>query len=469
VGATHGVRMDLAEPVEDIEPGAGVERLLCSAELDGELLGHVELPVCDGFVPAQVVVDALAGELFWPLICRHVGLGGEAAWERFLEELWGANAGATVEAAAGWHTLDVTEPLPDVRVRGRALNVEVTVGGTTVDALQVPARRGIVSADSLRETITNECGVELARAAVRDGVIGPLPRTSWPLIDEDTLVLPRWNRSCSARAALPVEAVAEFAASSTLAVTEEPTRARYEPSLLPRHAAPWPSEPAPAPGGETAELRILAYHRIADSGPASLRKFRLSPSEFDEQLHGLREQGYRSVTLDEWRVASRTRRPLPGKALMITFDDGYRDFAENAWPLLERHGFTATVFVVTGAVGSTSAWDSDYGDPAELMGWDEIRELSRRGVQFGSHTHSHPALCGLSNDDVVRELLASRTALEEQLGTPPSAIAYPYGDHDDVIAHLAGACGYSLGLTCVERHAQLTDHPLKVPRFEVRG
>jgi peptidoglycan/xylan/chitin deacetylase (PgdA/CDA1 family) len=265
-----------------------------------------------------------------------------------------------------------------------------------------------------------------------------------------------------------VEALADFAPAA-LALKERPTRARYEPSLLPREFVPPPSERPPAPGGETAELRILAYHRIADSGPASLRRFRVSPSEFDEQLHRLREEGYRAATLDEWRVGSRARRPLRGKALMITFDDGYRDFTENAWPLLERHGFTATVFVVTGAVGGTSAWDADHGDPAPLMGWDEIRELSRHGVQFGSHAHSHRPLCGLSNAEVVRELLASRVALEEQLGAPPSAIAYPYGDFDAVIAHLAGACGYSLGFTCNPRLAELTDHPLELPRFEVRG
>lgn len=468
VGATHALHVDLAKPVEDIELGAGVERVLCRAELDGELLAPVELPACDGFVPAGVLADALAGELFWPLICRHFELEGAEAWERFIEELWGANAGVTVRAAAGWHTLEVTEPVPDIGVRGRALNVEVTVGGAMVDALQVPARRGVVRAETLRETITNECGVELAHVAVREGVVGPLPRISWPLIDEDTLVLPRWNRSCSARAALPVEAVGEFAPAA-LALTKVPARARYEPSLLRRQSTPSPSEPVPAPGGETGQLRILAYHRIADSGPDSLRAFRVSPSAFDEQLHRLREEGYRGVTPDEWRVASRTRRPLPGKALMITFDDGYRDFADTAWPLLERHGFTATVFVVTGAVGGGSAWDSDHGEPAPLMGWGEIRELSRRGVQFGSHTHSHRPLCGLSNADVVRELLRSRTALEEQLGEPPSAIVYPYGDFDDAIAHLAGACGYSLGFTCNPRLAELTDHPLKIPRFEVRG
>src|SRR5438477_279294 len=84
---------------------------------------------------------------------------------------------------------------------------------------------------------------------------------------------------------------------------------------------------------------------------------------------------------------------LPGRAVLITFDDGYQDFADEAFPLLERHGFPATVFVVTDAAERTSRWDAAYGQAAPLMGWDEIRELSRRGVEFGSHTQTHPALC----------------------------------------------------------------------------
>jgi peptidoglycan/xylan/chitin deacetylase (PgdA/CDA1 family) len=154
---------------------------------------------------------------------------------------------------------------------------------------------------------------------------------------------------------------------------------------------------------------------------------------------------------------------------MLTFDDGYRDFAEDAWPLLERHGFRATLFVVTDAAGDASRWDASHGRPADLLGWDEIEELHGRGLHVGSHTASHPWLTGLSNADAVRELLRSRTALEDRLGTAVSSIAYPYGDVDGALARLAGACGYTLGFTCEARHAELTDAALLFPRFEVRG
>jgi peptidoglycan/xylan/chitin deacetylase (PgdA/CDA1 family) len=486
VGSTHAAHLELSRPIEDLRLGARVERLLCSAELEGGLLARVELPVCDGFVPSSVLADAVAAEVFWPLLCRFLGREGPEAWELFLHELWAGDADAAITAAAGWVTVEVSERVPEVWVGERALNVEVLVGGAPAGVVEVPARRGLVTAAELREAITNECGVELALVAVREALIGrPLTagttlrellreaagRQPQPLIDEDTLVLARWDRPvrspASRRAALPLQAVSGL--ESGLALAERPIRARYEPAVHPRHATPGRSEQPPPPGGATASLPILMYHRIADDGPESLRRYRLSPSGFDEQLHRLSEQGYRGVTPREWQLACETRRPLRGKALMITFDDGYLDFAEQAWPLLERHGFTATVFVVTDAVRTTSAWDAEHGDTTPLMGWDEIRELSRRGIEFGSHTRTHPALCGLSNADVTRELLGARLKLEDELGKPVSALAYPYGDFDAAIAHLAGACGYTLGVTCESRHAELTDNPLTLPRFEVQG
>jgi peptidoglycan/xylan/chitin deacetylase (PgdA/CDA1 family) len=211
------------------------------------------------------------------------------------------------------------------------------------------------------------------------------------------------------------------------------------------------------------------YHRIADRGPRALARYRLSPATFEEQLAALREWGYHSVTLEDWRRACLNRRPLPGKAVLITFDDGYRDFAEDAWPLLERHGFGATLFVVAGAAGDCSRWDAEHGRPAGLLGWDEIAELARRGVQIGSHTVNHAMLSSLSNADLVRELGRSRMLIEERLGQSVDAIAYPYGDVDAAVAHLAGACGYTLGVTCDPRHAELFDRPLLLPRFEIEG
>jgi peptidoglycan/xylan/chitin deacetylase (PgdA/CDA1 family) len=219
----------------------------------------------------------------------------------------------------------------------------------------------------------------------------------------------------------------------------------------------------------TERLPILMYHRVVESGPEELRRYRLEPAEFEQQLDYLRRAGYRGVTLEEWRQACQRRRPLPGRAVLITFDDGYSDFAEFAWPLLRRYRYTATVFLVAGEMGGTSRWDRELGGEAPLLSWREARRLQSRGVQFGSHTVTHPVLTSLSNAEVVHEAVRSRALIAEQLGRAPTALAYPYGDSDGAVAHLVGACGYTFGLTDGPGLAELAHPLLFTPRIEVRG
>jgi peptidoglycan/xylan/chitin deacetylase (PgdA/CDA1 family) len=219
----------------------------------------------------------------------------------------------------------------------------------------------------------------------------------------------------------------------------------------------------------TDRLPILAYHRIAEDGPASLARYRVTPEAFEAQLRYLRDTGFRGITLDEWRVAMESYSPLPGRAVMIAFDDGYLDFHTHAWPLLRRYGFPAAVFLVSDHIGGTSAWDSAHGEPASLMGWPEIRALRDEGVHFGSHTATHRMLTGLPLVEVVRELARSRAALERELRQRVNALAYPSDQWDPAIAHIAGACGYVYGLTCRPECARLDDRPLTLPRIEITG
>jgi peptidoglycan/xylan/chitin deacetylase (PgdA/CDA1 family) len=222
-------------------------------------------------------------------------------------------------------------------------------------------------------------------------------------------------------------------------------------------------------GVVTERLPILMYHRVARSGSPLLERFRVSPEQFEEQLRFLRNAGFRSATLAEWGEAMRHRRPLPGRRIMLTFDDGYQDFADHAWPLLQRYGFRAVVFLVTDEVGGENRWDAAFGETAPLLGWTEIRRLQAEGAEFGSHTATHPQLCSLSAEEVVREAARSRAVLRRQLGTDVTALAYPYGDQDPIVQHLVGACGYTYGLTTNWGPSDLADDPLALPRLEVEG
>jgi peptidoglycan/xylan/chitin deacetylase (PgdA/CDA1 family) len=175
------------------------------------------------------------------------------------------------------------------------------------------------------------------------------------------------------------------------------------------------------------------------------------------------------VTFDQWRAASERRLPLPARGVLLTFDDGYVDFREHALPLLRRHGFLATMFVVTELVGATNAWDTTIGDPVPLMDWEALAEIQDDGIEIGSHSSHHHPLVTLPLDELARDLCASRERLHERLGAPARTVCYPYGLHDTGVLSIARACGFDAGVTTNEWRASFGEDPLGLPRLEVCG
>jgi peptidoglycan/xylan/chitin deacetylase (PgdA/CDA1 family) len=252
-------------------------------------------------------------------------------------------------------------------------------------------------------------------------------------------------------------------------------RVQWRADALPSSPAAAESTSRPArvtgspllPTETTHRLPILMYHRVATDGPDALARYRVSPQEFEAQLRFLKDQGYTGTTLEEWRAVREVKRPLPGKRVLITFDDGCTDFLDTAWPLLERYGFGATMFLPTDVIGDACRWDAHLGAPARVMGWADLRALQKAGVEFGSHTATHPLLTGLSPDEMAREGLRSRAAIAEELGLAVTSIAYPYGGFDRVVESTFGAAGYLYGLTCEHRCCEVSDRLLALPRIEV--
>jgi peptidoglycan/xylan/chitin deacetylase (PgdA/CDA1 family) len=154
---------------------------------------------------------------------------------------------------------------------------------------------------------------------------------------------------------------------------------------------------------------------------------------------------------------------------MLTFDDAYVDFAETAWPILRRYGFDATLFVVSGHTGGTNEWDRQLGEKLDLLGWDALRALHAAGVTIGAHTDTHPQLTSLTSREVACQAARSRRRIEQELGVPVRAFAYPYGDRDELVEHIVGSCGFTLGFTCIARRLHVNDAPLSLPRIEVEG
>jgi peptidoglycan/xylan/chitin deacetylase (PgdA/CDA1 family) len=195
-------------------------------------------------------------------------------------------------------------------------------------------------------------------------------------------------------------------------------------------------------------MPILMYHRIADDGPDSLVRWRVPPPDFARQIAWLAVEGFTSIGLDEWLTVHRRDPVALARGLVLTFDDAYADFVTTAWPILQRHGFGATMFVPTQFMGDVAEWDREFGEPAPLMPWLELDALVEAGLEIGAHTISHPRLTRLPTEtEIVREVVGSRDHLAARYGRPVPTFAYPYGDYNETVARVVEDAGFRLAVT----------------------
>jgi peptidoglycan/xylan/chitin deacetylase (PgdA/CDA1 family) len=187
------------------------------------------------------------------------------------------------------------------------------------------------------------------------------------------------------------------------------------------------------------------YHAL--TARTGLHPVSLAVERFRQQLGLLRRLGYRSVS--PVAVADALRGgPSPGRrTVAITFDDGYLDTLTVALPLLLEHGFTATCYVVAGAVGRTSDWTH----PKPLMDWNGVRDWLAAGMEIGAHSVTHPDLTELSDRRLDEEVAGSRTRLEDRLGIPVVSFAYPFNLHDERTDAAVAAAGYRAACAGVHR------------------
>ena len=182
---------------------------------------------------------------------------------------------------------------------------------------------------------------------------------------------------------------------------------------------------------------ILMYHGVADvaEDPNHLC---VTPSRFAEQMTSLRRLGLRGVgirTLVE-AIRSGRQRGLVG----ITFDDGYVNVLEAALPELLRHGFTASMFIISDRLGGHNEWDE--GPRWPLMSASQVGELIAAGMEIGSHGATHTRLAGLGADQLEAEVSGSRASLSELVGDQVRGFAYPYGSMDAAARQAVRDAGY---------------------------
>jgi peptidoglycan/xylan/chitin deacetylase (PgdA/CDA1 family) len=207
---------------------------------------------------------------------------------------------------------------------------------------------------------------------------------------------------------------------------------------------------------------ILTYHSIAD-GRSPLK---ISPALFAEQMEWLKAN-CRVATLMEVVTTLTQKNPLPERTVVLTFDDGFRDFYSAAAPVLRRLGFPATVFLPTAYCGRTNSWPGQpkWVDEQPLLDWNQIVELARQGFTLGSHSMTHRVMVGLPNPEAEREIAESKHEIETHTGQPAEFFCFPYGQwnaavREIVVRYHRGACSTAAGM--VEPNAD----PFALPRAD---
>ena len=209
---------------------------------------------------------------------------------------------------------------------------------------------------------------------------------------------------------------------------------------------------------------ILMYHSISDD---SDEPYSVSVEEFNRQINWLLENDYSVISLSALveGIKQGSTDQLT-KKVVLTFDDGYQDFIENAVPILDDKNLAATVFLVTGMLGGVSSWNPPW-DKESLMDVGSIREIIASGIIVGSHTVTHPKLNMLSLNDIKAELKASYDALQG-LGQTFCSLAYPYGQWDDRVIDVVKETGYECALAVGERTRFRSDNCFCLPRVTMR-
>jgi peptidoglycan/xylan/chitin deacetylase (PgdA/CDA1 family) len=220
-------------------------------------------------------------------------------------------------------------------------------------------------------------------------------------------------------------------------------------------------------------ISILMYHSVSDAvdlAPHPYYRTTTSPAAFQAQMQFLHEHGYvtcsPAAAFEQLQSGENNR-----KQVSITFDDGYQDFLENAQPVLERFGFTSTVYLPTAFIENERR--SFKGRPCLI--WPEVQQLQQRGVSFGSHTVTHPQLRELSRHSIHAELVDSKKAIEDRIGEPVTSFAYPYAFPETDRSFKAALCellveaGYTSGVCTTVACATAASDPLFLPRLPVNN
>ena len=227
-----------------------------------------------------------------------------------------------------------------------------------------------------------------------------------------------------------------------------------------------------ANGNGDRSLRVLMYHKVNDLSGNPLT---IPVSVFDEQMDQLRQLGYTVVDLQAVLDYYVDGKPLPPRAVLITFDDGYRDNVDNAGRVLRKYGYAAVLFVPIGYLDDRQPLPHEerlavQGMLNRTLDWEELADAERSGIRIESHGISHRPLADLELDEAAREIALSKLRLEERLGRPVRAFSYVKGseaDYRPVHLSLVRQAGYDVAFSAVSGANSGDTDPLQLRRYNI--
>jgi len=199
---------------------------------------------------------------------------------------------------------------------------------------------------------------------------------------------------------------------------------------------------------------ILMYHNIGYEKGG----FFVSPENFIKQMEYIKKNGYQAITMDELVASIKDKRPLKRNKVVITFDDGYKDNFINAYPVLKKHQFPATIFLVTNFIDKNPAF----------LSWSEVRIMSKDKISFGGHTKTHFYLGSVTDDKIVlNEIAGSKKAIEQQINMPADYFCYPSGGFNEKVTELVAKAGYKGACTTNRGFADFNQDVYELKRIKV--
>jgi peptidoglycan/xylan/chitin deacetylase (PgdA/CDA1 family) len=183
-------------------------------------------------------------------------------------------------------------------------------------------------------------------------------------------------------------------------------------------------------------IPILLYHHIL--GPNDqCDPYSVTSDRFESQLSLLAKTGWRTIGLNDWMEHHLSGKTLPDRSFALTFDDGHLDNRTHAFPILQRLGFMATIFLT---VDSIESGRDNFG--SIMLGWNDVETMLSAGFEFQSHGILHRRLTTLSVEDARDDIVRSKQVLENRLGRTVNFFAYPFGDFNPTIQSIVSEAGY---------------------------